>query len=56
MFSGMVYAQSEPVKTIPSASIYNNQEAFAPLFYMQNGNEYRSASGIPGARYWPNRN
>ncbi|MES2457471.1 MAG: M1 family metallopeptidase [Bacteroidota bacterium] len=36
-------------------SEYNPHAAFAPLFYTQNGNEYRSASGYPGPRYWQNR-
>jgi hypothetical protein len=34
---------------------YNSQEAFSPLFYTSNGNEYRSASGYPGPKYWQNR-
>ncbi|MGJ7031927.1 M1 family metallopeptidase [Niabella hirudinis] len=36
-------------------SKYNAAEAFAPLFYPSAGNEYRSASGEPGPRYWQNR-
>ena len=34
---------------------YDPHAAFSPLFYPQNGNEYRSASGIPGPKYWQNR-
>jgi len=34
---------------------YDPHAAFSPLFYTQNGNEYRSASGYPGPRYWQNR-
>lgn len=34
---------------------YNPHAAFNPLFYTQNGNEYRSANGYPGAKYWQNR-
>ncbi|WP_432712489.1 M1 family metallopeptidase [Pedobacter sp.] len=30
-------------------------DAFSPLFYTQNGNEYRSANGSPGPKYWQNR-
>lgn len=37
------------------ASKYVPEEAFSPLFYTQNGNEYRSASGAPGPKYWQNR-
>jgi hypothetical protein len=36
-------------------SKYNNYEAFYPLFYPQSGNDYRSASGEPGPKYWQNR-
>jgi len=35
-------------------SKYDYQEAFNPFFYTHNGNEYRSASGMPGPRYWQN--
>jgi len=34
---------------------YDPHLAFSPLFYTQNGNEYRSASGYPGPKYWQNR-
>ncbi|WEK19836.1 MAG: M1 family metallopeptidase [Candidatus Pedobacter colombiensis] len=37
------------------ASNYDPHAAFGPLFYTQNGNEYRSASGTPGPKYWQNR-
>ncbi|WP_343531384.1 M1 family metallopeptidase [Pedobacter sp.] len=43
------FAQDKP------AAKYVPEEAFGPLFYTQNGNEYRSASGAPGAKYWQNR-
>jgi len=36
-------------------SKYNNHEAFYPLFYPQSGDDYRSASGQPGPKYWQNR-
>lgn len=39
----------------PIDSKYSYEEAFAPLFYTNNGNEYRSASGKPGPKYWQNR-
>ena len=38
-----------------SQSAYDHREAFSPLFYEQNGNQYRSASGEPGPAYWQNR-
>lgn len=37
------------------ASNYDPHAAFSPLFYTQNGNEYRSANGAPGPKYWQNR-
>lgn len=34
---------------------YDYHAAFGPGFYNVNGNEYRSASGQPGPKYWQNR-
>src|SRR5687768_14049014 len=34
---------------------YDNKEAFYPHFYPYPGNDYRSASGEPGPKYWQNR-
>lgn len=34
---------------------YHHTEAFSPDFYTSYGNEYRSASGKPGPKYWQNR-
>lgn len=36
-------------------SRYDQHKVFDPLFYQQRGNEFRSASGAPGLRYWQNR-
>jgi len=33
---------------------YDYTEAFNPFFYSSNGTEYRSASGMPGPKYWQN--
>jgi hypothetical protein len=38
-----------------ATSKYDQHEVFGPLFYPANGNEYRSASGAPGHKYWQNR-
>jgi len=38
-----------------AATNYDPHVAFSPLFYTQNGNEFRSASGYPGPKYWQNR-
>ena len=48
--SGQTFAQ-----TTAAASNYDPHAAFSPLFYTHNGNEYRSASGYPGPKYWQNR-
>src|SRR5690606_2341220 len=45
-FSSVAFAQTE--------SNYDYVEAFRPGFYQTNGNEYRSASGKPGPKYWQN--
>jgi Peptidase family M1 domain len=34
---------------------YNYNDAFSPLFYTKNGNDYRSSGGQPGPKYWQNR-
>ncbi|MFA6082946.1 M1 family metallopeptidase [Mucilaginibacter sp.] len=34
---------------------YDQHKVFNPLFYFGKGNEFRSASGAPGAKYWQNR-
>lgn len=36
-------------------SKYDHHETFNPVFYPQSGNDYRSASGEPGPKYWQNR-
>ncbi|TFB33661.1 M1 family metallopeptidase [Pedobacter alluvionis] len=49
------FSASAQQATTPSpASNYNPAEAFGPLFYTQNGNEFRSAIGAPGPKYWQN--
>lgn len=37
-----------------SASIYNKNEVFDPLFLNQPATEFRSANGAPGTKYWQN--
>jgi len=34
---------------------YDHRKAFDPNFYPQTGNDYRSASGEPGPKYWQNK-
>jgi hypothetical protein len=38
-----------------SQSTYDAKEAFNPQFYTYPGNDFRSASGEPGPKYWQNR-
>lgn len=45
------YGQSQT----DSGSRYDQHVLFYPLFYPQNGNEFRSAGGQPGPKYWQNR-
>ncbi|HVZ95705.1 MAG TPA: M1 family metallopeptidase [Chitinophagaceae bacterium] len=44
------FSQQETFK-----SNYYPQELFAQNFYNNNGNEFRSAKGSPGPKYWQNR-
>ena len=37
------------------AQTYDHKAAFDPHFYPYTGNDYRSASGEPGPKYWQNR-
>ena len=39
---------------LTAQSNYNHRELFSPLFYTQNGDEYRAGSGEPGPKYWQN--
>ena len=41
--------------TLFAQSKYDHKEAFNPQFYPYPGNDFRSASGEPGPRYWQNR-
>jgi hypothetical protein len=38
-----------------SESVFDPHELFAQNFYTKNGNEFRSANGAPGSKYWQNR-
>lgn len=40
---------------ISQSGNYDPHVAFGPLFYTHNGNEYRSANGSPGPKYWQNK-
>ncbi len=36
-------------------SVFDPHELFAQNFFTKNGNEFRSANGAPGSKYWQNR-
>jgi hypothetical protein len=40
---------------VSAQSIYDAKEAFNPQFYPYPGNDFRSASGEPGPKYWQNK-
>lgn len=51
-----LHAQTgKPVTNEAPAGVFDQHEVFSPYFYTTNGNEYRSASGNPGPKYWQNR-
>jgi hypothetical protein len=39
----------------PQPNKYDQHKVFSPFFYPEKGNEYRTASGAPGSKYWQNR-
>jgi hypothetical protein len=45
------HAQNTP----HDSSKYDQHKVFNPLFYRGSVNEYRTAAGAPGAKYWQNR-
>lgn len=51
--TGAYTAQAQ--NTEPEPAKYDQHKVFAPLFYPEKGNQYRSASGAPGVKYWQNR-
>ena len=54
-FFGILSVEAQQAATSAPQSQYDYHEAFGPSFYTKNGDEYRSASGKPGPRYWQNR-
>ncbi|MDB5232799.1 MAG: family metallopeptidase [Chitinophagaceae bacterium] len=53
LFTSILRAQTITA-TVPK-SIYDQHEAFAPMFYPSFGDEVRAADGTPGPKYWQNR-
>ena len=52
LFAGIFNAKAQ--NAYESKSNYDQHKIFNPLFYPEKGNEYRTASGAPGAKYWQN--
>lgn len=53
--SDLIFAQTANAPLPPLNTKYDYHDAFGPVFYTQNGNDIRSASGQPGPKYWQNR-
>ncbi len=52
LFASIILPQSILAQ---STSKYDQHQLFAPFFFTHNGNEYRSADGTPGPKYWQNK-
>ncbi|EHQ30123.1 M1 family aminopeptidase [Mucilaginibacter paludis] len=58
LFTDTVNAQRRqkgPNSNDTVSSVYQPSDIFSPLFYAERGNEYHSANGAPGSKYWQNR-
>lgn len=47
-------AASSSAQSNPDQSTFDPHQLWNPLFYPHDGNEYRSATGAPGPKYWQN--
>jgi hypothetical protein len=54
-FTSHAQRRSRNTSTDTISSNYNPSELFSPLFYKEKGNEFHSANGEPGPKYWQNR-
>jgi len=54
LLATIVYS-AQAQTTDPAPSKYDQHKVFTPLFYQQNGNQFRTAGGAPSAKYWQNR-
>ncbi|MDN3580403.1 M1 family metallopeptidase [Mucilaginibacter flavus] len=55
LLAANVQAQKRKINPDDTTSNYNPAAAFAPQFYSEKGNEFHSANGEPGPKYWQNR-
>ncbi|SCW41448.1 M1 family metallopeptidase [Mucilaginibacter sp. NFR10] len=49
------FAQKRKLNPNDTSSNYNSADAFSPMFYTEKGNDFHSANGAPGPKYWQNR-
>ncbi|QMU30406.1 M1 family metallopeptidase [Adhaeribacter radiodurans] len=49
------FQSSQAQVTSGTTSKYDQLKVFDPLFYKENGNQYRTAGGAPSSKYWQNR-
>ena len=56
VMGGLLFSQQAVLAQTTSAttSVFDVHDAFGPLLYPNYGNEYRSADGSPGPKYWQN--
>src|SRR5437764_11876625 len=54
LFLLVAFSQTTTPSTTQTSK-YNARELFALQFYPNSGNEFRSANGAPGPKYWQNR-
>lgn len=50
-----VNLSAQPLSDQSPLSKYDYHDTFGPIFYTKNGNDFRSAVGQPGPKYWQNR-
>lgn len=55
LFTGLIFLAMSPVSLLAQEpSSYDPHQLWNPGFFTHNGNEYRSANGAPGPKYWQN--
>jgi len=54
MMPMFLQAQTKDTSAKAQQSLYNRLSVFDPSFFTSTGNEYRSANGAPGSKYWQN--
>lgn len=55
LISLLIIICASPAVFAQTDSGYNHHALFGPGFFTTNGNEFRSANGAPGSKYWQNR-